>query len=152
MVFTRADLGRLAALAIAICATGCGDIESLGSPESCFKATFGVKPPPTVFNLSGQGKSFRDGAHAYLKFNASFETVTGLIGSNFQPMTQTEFARDTGGAALVGPTPPWWTPLQGSRSIFLKSTSFHRSFHQGKAYVSIDVPTQTAHVYWMGFD
>ena len=132
--------------------TGCGKLEEYPTTESAFRATFGKAPPAQITSLQAYGKTFRDSAHCYLRFNAPLALVQSLAGGSFSEISAVSFASNTCNAAIFGPTPLWWAPSTNSTSKFYSSSGFHPSFSQGKAFLAYDATSQIAHFYWDGLD
>ena len=143
---------QLIAAGLALSLSGCGDPEEYASPAEVFEATFGVKPPPAILGLQAYGRAFGDNSTCYLRFRTSRAQLNGLIGPTFVPITAAQFASDISGAGIAGPIPPWWKPMAGAPTVFLRSGGFHPGFTQGQALVSYDPASQVAHVYWDGLD
>src|SRR6266852_6089263 len=129
---------------------GCGDIESYSSAEQCYFAAFGTHPEPAVSNLQGEGKSFRNSGHCYLRFRIPEQSLKKLLGEHFRNITRAEFMKDTESGCLVGPRPAWWLPLAGDPGTFMRSETLHLHFRNGKAFLSYDAKTEIVHLYWNG--
>jgi hypothetical protein len=127
-------------------------MERLGPPSDCYHATFGRYPPAWVKNLQGEGRSFRDSGHCYLRFQVTAEEVSALLGSEFHSIERTEFEERTKGAALVGPRPSWWNPMSGNGPEFSASDAFHPGFSGGHAFAAYDPASGWFHLYWSGLD
>src|SRR5215471_16249886 len=93
----------LFAALLGLAITGCGKLEEYPTIESAFRATFGKSPPGQITNLQTHGKTFRDSAHCYLRFNAPFTLVQSLTGGSFSEISAASFASNTRNAAIVGP-------------------------------------------------
>jgi len=131
---------------------GCGKLEEYSTSESAFVATFGKTPLVQITNLQAYGKTFRDSAHCYLRFNASYPVLQSLAGGSFTEISAASFTSNTCNAAIVGPTPLWWAPPTNSTSKFYSSPTFHPSFSQGRAFLAYDATNQLVHFYWDGID
>lgn len=142
----------LAAACMASAIVGCGDLEEYGTYADVFQATFGTRPPPAIRGLRAYGRAFGDNSTCYLRFMTPRAQLDGLIGPGFAPITADEFESSISGAGIAGPTPPWWKPLAGTPTVFLRSGGFHPGFSRGRALVSYDPASGVAHVYWDGLD
>lgn len=145
-------LAGLAASGLELSLLGCGDPEEHASLAYVFEATFGVKPSSAIQGLQAHGRAFGDNSACYLRFRVSRAQLNGLLGPSFVPITAAQFESNISGAGIAGPTPPLWTPLAGTPTVFLLSSGFHPGFSQSQALVSYDPASQVAHVYWDGLD